>query len=156
MEDFVDVSAVGGTSFIQIILSEFIHHSKIIHVSQRALSYFDSSSILYSFSTECGDMDIMQHQWRISVLPCSNQGGDVFTAAVVIDLSVLTAGCVRPSRVSAGPGEPAAVSAPSAAAGALLHRPAPGRRQSGPAGGAEERLRGLPAVRPRHRGHRQH
>lgn len=46
MEDFVDVSAVGGTlaSYIQIILSEFIHHSKIIHVSQRALSYFDSST----------------------------------------------------------------------------------------------------------------
>lgn len=90
------------------------------------------------------------------MLPCSNQGGDVFTAAVVIDLSVLSAWCVRPSRVSPGPGEPAAVSASSAAAGALLHRPAPGRRQSGSAGGAEERLRRLPAVRPRHRGHRQH
>lgn len=90
------------------------------------------------------------------MLPCRNQGGDFFTAAVVIDFPVLTAGCVCPSRVSAGPGELAAVSASSATAGALLHRSAPGRRQSGSAGGAEERLRRLPAVRPRHRGHRQH
>lgn len=63
--------------------------------------------------------------------------------------------CVCPSRVGASPWELAAVSTSSATAGSRLHRSASGHHQSCSTGGAEERLWRLPAVCPRHCGHRQ-